>query len=132
MISLKEYITESLTQISEGVLEANEALKSKNVEFAPYKEHEQGQRLDVFKVDFDVLLSVSEANSNSKTGEGKIDLKVLSFNIGGGLSQGSNQENIQSQRIQFGIWGKFRIDETAQDKQKRDEQWKSMPRAGTF
>ena len=70
MVSLQEFVKESLAQISKGVMEANTELEGLHVQFAPYGFSEQGKSLDVIDVEFDILLSAVEDTASSETMQG--------------------------------------------------------------
>jgi len=102
-MDLKEFITETIVQIQEGVQDAIERRSSIsdaggaiNPVFLTPETYAYGDKLRQM-VEFDVAITVSDRT----TGEGKAGLKVWSLEIGGGASKSAEQSTVS--RIKFSI-----------------------------
>jgi hypothetical protein len=131
LVSLKDFIKESLIQISQGLIEANSTLKNDHVQFAPHGFSEQGKHLDVINVDFDILLSAidNKASAETTSNEFGFNLSVLSAKFGNQDTIDNKLENMQSHRIRFNVQGKFELDKEEHAQQKRNDI--VMPIAGS-
>lgn len=105
-MELKEFISQSLLQIFEGVRQAQENTKELGGSIAtkviaPQRDHQSiigfNHKDAVILVDFDVSLTTVDA-SNSKAGLG---LFVAAF--GGGVQAGSESTNNQLNRLRFSV-----------------------------
>lgn len=102
-MNLDEFVSVVLVNISKGVKDAQvevedfggsvnprEILSVAGVDYAQIPTKETS-------IEFDILVEVSESNQNK--GDGKLDLKVLSF----GASGSSSDKLSRSQRIKFSV-----------------------------
>lgn len=107
-MDLKEFTKETLTQIIEGVKEANTHIESSGA-FVPSSNlssiggelmysNKDGYDHHVINVDFDVAISVSESKENNKGGS----LKILDMASVGG-EKNKSYENTSSSRIKYSI-----------------------------
>lgn len=90
-MDVKDFVSETLSQIVDGVIDAQHRLIGKNAVVAPHYEHRQ-------KVSFDVAVTVVEGKETT----GKAGISVWS--IGGGLTGKSEASSSTASRIQFEIW----------------------------
>jgi hypothetical protein len=111
-MQLHEFITETLTQIAEGVSNANEKLKgssavvnprhinyntNENIRAYGWLSNEKERLRAVHLVDFDVVVTATEGKEN------KGGLGVAIGNIGLGTTRKEEREHIAQNRIKFSI-----------------------------
>jgi hypothetical protein len=89
-MDIKEFVSESLKQIIEGVIEVQTYAKSRNAVVVPYSDRYK-------KVDFDIAVTVVEGK---ETG-GKAGISVWS--IGAGVTGKSESSSNTTSRIKFEI-----------------------------
>ena len=89
-MDIKEFVSETLSQIIDGVVDAQQQTKGKNAVVAPHYAYQQ-------KVGFDVAVTVVE--SMEKTGKAGITV----WSIGGGVSGKSETSSSTVSRIKFEI-----------------------------
>lgn len=114
-MELKDFISETIIQINQGLLEAQEKTKKYGTVINP---HLRGAPSDSFKttkdmalysaqgVDFDVCLTVEESQCADK--KGKLELAAGIFKLGGQDKKSENSKNQEVNRIKFSIpilWG---------------------------
>lgn len=106
-MKLKEFIKETITSISDAIIESQIELESKGVIVNPEKVEigKNGEKLlrndgwrYIQNLDFEILLAVEEKQENSGKGELKI-AGILS--VGGGISDENLNKN--ANRIKFSI-----------------------------
>lgn len=118
-MDLKDFVSETIVQISQGIMEAQEKTKELGAVInPPTKGPADGNlfttvgNIDyvVQKIDFDICVSVE--SSNSKESKGK--LGVVTAFVGGKVEKGTeeNSANQSVNRIKFSIpcllpWGKI-------------------------
>lgn len=105
-MEIKEFIQETITQITEGVAKINDSqssyialkdMRGENIVF-----HKKGNAINsVVMVDFDIAVTVSQKNEKTK-GIGA-SLKVASFGFDTDFSKGDLNENQQVSRIRFSL-----------------------------
>lgn len=110
-MDIKEFIKETLIQISEGICEANKQMSSRNSFVAtenitnqsgiPVNDtysYKEGASHLVRPIDFDIAVTVSDASAQS----GKGGIEVLSlFHAGGGIENQSSSNT--THKIKFSI-----------------------------
>jgi hypothetical protein len=115
MISVKDFVSNALLQIAEGISEANTRIFEAGIdmEIASDLASRPEGRGNVIRVDFDILLSASENHETDTNkelkikGEGAFRLWVLqgdveaNASVSGELKKG--RENISAHRIQFSV-----------------------------
>jgi len=89
-VDIKEFISETLSQIVDGVVEAQQRTKEKRAVVVPHHEYFK-------RVGFDVAVTVVE--SMEKTGKAGITV----WSVGGGVSGKSEKSSSTVSRIQFEI-----------------------------
>lgn len=126
-MDLKDFIKNTITSISEAIIESQEELKGKGVIVNPEKmiisdSGEKHLRTDgkryVQNLDFDVSVAVED----KKGGNGKGELKVAGIlSVGGGTSEDNINKNLS--RIKFTLPVAFRTAEVP--KNSGEEIWTS-------
>ncbi|MGB2254099.1 MAG: hypothetical protein ACPH56_03660 [Spongiibacter marinus] len=108
-MELKEFISEALTQIVEGIEDSQSKVSESNAEISPTYSNRQQEMLEKNKilfsskggviqhVDFDVAVTASEGKG-TKAGVGVI---AGAFNLG--ASGSSDQSNQTASRIKFSV-----------------------------
>lgn len=112
-MDLKDFIANSLTQIAEGILTANEALSCTDaqvnpVQFITHSNTAQGYGRLLLPTDAErgrvverVSFDVAVTAENSEAGRGGLKVGIASFGINGGVE--STDKAGSTSRIQFGV-----------------------------
>ena len=118
-MDLKDFIKNTISSISTAIVESQQELNEKGVIVNPEKMAigKNGEKLlqsDGYRyiqnLEFDILVGVEEKQG----GHGKGELKVVGlFNIGGGLSEQSINQN--QNRIKFNIPVAFSVTKTPEE-----------------
>ncbi|ADF54394.1 hypothetical protein ZPR_4090 [Zunongwangia profunda SM-A87] len=90
-MELKDFISETIKQITDGILEGNTYVKDKS-------NSSEGIRDQYTKINFDIAISTNEENKNDLGGKVTV---VQVFNAGASSSKASSTTN--QNRIQFEI-----------------------------
>ena len=90
-MELKDFISETIKQITDGILEGNSYVKEKS-------NSSEGIRNQYTKIDFDIAVSTNEENKNDIGGKVSV---VQVFNAGASSSTAST--TINQNRIKFEI-----------------------------
>lgn len=90
-MELKDFISETIKQITDGILEGNSYVKEKS-------NSSEGIRNQYTKIDFDIAISTNEENKNDIGGKVTV---VQVFNAGASSSTASTTTN--QNRIKFEI-----------------------------
>ena len=109
-MELKEFVAQSIIQITEGITNAQESTKHKGAMINPplcmsgqagdkYLSVNMGNKRNFIPqtITFDVLVNVESIDSS----DGKAKISIVSFSAGGGVS--SEQKNGTSSRITFSV-----------------------------
>ena len=115
-MELKDFIKNSIEEISRGVLEAGEALSDTNAIVSPHDfrinsdssqafgrtrkvcdEHDELGTRVVQKVDFDIAVSIDEADKSNLNGK----INVLSVSLGGGTETTTKSGSVS--KIKFSV-----------------------------
>lgn len=99
-MDLKEFTTQTLVQIVEGVNEVNRQLGQiggfvPNVNIMNSRRYISGTQEDVVDVEFDVAITATESDGKS----GGAGIKVVAFNLGGNVE--SKIENQTISRVKY-------------------------------
>lgn len=105
-MELREYITESLKQLIDGIVDAQEYAKSKGASINPQGLKMLAGRLEIVGnsayteipqiIEFDIAVTASEG------GEAKAGLGVFAV-VGGGAQATMQDSNIKANRIRFSV-----------------------------
>ena len=106
-MELKEFVSEILVQVCEGIVDAQARTANSGALISPTFKRNNGE-LTVDTVSngltserFDVALTASTSNSTDGKGGLKLGIAVLEFNAGGGKTEAV--QNSQVSRVQFEI-----------------------------
>lgn len=101
-VSLKQFVTDSLVEIVDGIVEAQD--KTRSGQIVPTVKEADGItiRQQVKQIDFEVSVRADQG-SNSKA-----ELTVVSGLANGGASGGSNKSESYSARLSFSVPVEFR------------------------
>lgn len=99
-MNLKEFTTQTLVQIAEGVNEVNRQLKPiggfvPNVKIGNSRRFVSDTQEDIVDVEFDVAITTTESDGKS----GGAGIKVVAFNVGGNVE--SKSENQTISRVKY-------------------------------
>lgn len=113
-MELKDFIAETLIQINQGLIKAQEETKKYGTVVNP-PIHGKGDDIVTYKgnkvflangIEFDVCLTVEESQCSDK--KGKLELATGIFKLGGQDKKSENSKNQEVNRIKFSIpilWG---------------------------
>jgi hypothetical protein len=131
MISVKDFVSDVLFQIAEGITEANVRISKANIDMEIASNlalHPEG-RGDTIRIDFDILLSAFENKESDLSGkvetggQGAFKLWVLQGNVEANAGIGGEikreQGNVSSHRIQFSLLAKIGAKQTRNEKLQR-------------
>lgn len=90
-MELKDFISESIKQITDGLLEGNKYIKEKSP-------NSEGVRNDYRKINFDIGVQSSEGNKDDVGGK----ITVANIFQAGGKTE-SNSSIVNTNRIQFDV-----------------------------
>ena len=125
-MELKQFVKEALTQITEGVKEAQETIRESGgylnpavrISSAPAQSHvsslSDGQ--NIYTVDFDIAISVAE-NTGTKA-DGKLTVASI-LNLGAGVS--SSESNSTLSKIAFKVPLALPVDPVSMQKLKQED-----------
>lgn len=114
-MELKDFISETIIQINQGLLEAQEKTKEYGTVINPPVRGKKEDTLFTYKdsniflangIEFDVCLVVEESQNSDK--KGKLELAAGIFKIGGQDKKSENSKNQEVNRVKFSIpilWG---------------------------
>lgn len=97
-MELKDFISETIKQITDGILEGNSYVKEKS-------HSSEGIRNQYTKIDFDIAISTNEENKNDIGGKVTV---VQVFNAGASSSTASTTTN--QNRIKFEVLAAINTD----------------------
>jgi hypothetical protein len=130
-LELKDFVRETLTQISEGVQESLVAVRksggyvnpatrtnAKNTDSSHFSSMQNGQQ--VFLVDFDVAITVEEDTGTNAHAKLKV-ASILSLGVGGESGNKSSATN----HISFKVPMALPVDSVTQEELKKGEQEQS-------
>lgn len=129
-MELKDFVAQSITEISQGIIKAQAANHANGILIAPHVKPNGAIAKDVNEEEkpqvlhFDLHVTVTDANSKGKKG-GKLKVQVASFGVSAesGDDNHSSMESRTEQRITFDIpviwpttqqqedWNKYRAPE---------------------
>lgn len=115
-MELKEFITQTIVNISEGVIKAKGLLEGRDVLINPTTATNGNVRVDkgterhIQNVDFDLLVSIDTENSESSESKAEVSAKITVVSLlglsgkGGSKEEGLNSvKSTQANRIRFSI-----------------------------
>ena len=118
-MNLKDFISETIQQIAEGVAEAQEPVRQAggmlnplNIQFKNTIDSYvtvDSQKHAVRRVEFDIAVTAT----NEKQVSGKGGLRVMSFELGGEGSETTGSESVS--RIKFGIYMALPVDNSTSE-----------------
>jgi hypothetical protein len=94
-MELKDFVSETINQIADGVKASNEYLKKIN-------EHHRIEENEKVVINFDVVVTVSETNTNTIGGK----LNVTSF-FSAGAGNTNDNKSFSNNRVSFSLIAKF-------------------------
>ncbi len=107
--SLKNFITQSLIEISEAVSEAAKKTKKIPNHFASFPRGPGSDSSAISDVKFDLAVTISDSNSGKGGGSAGFNIHVVKANLGADVATASAREEVS--RITFAVPICFAVNE---------------------
>ncbi|GHV34526.1 hypothetical protein FACS1894187_05280 [Synergistales bacterium] len=100
MLSVKQFVEDSLVQIAEGIQGAQERVRDMNVKFFPCVYKDGGK---ISEIEFDMAVTVEQSAEKGHEVSGSLAVIAAVFSLGGSASGSNKEANLTVSRIRFTV-----------------------------